>query len=765
MVRNTAWGIGTFLIVAIVSTIVLMAASGARGDDRAVIIHLIDVAGNKRIQASSIRSKISTREGDVFRPEAIREDIKSIYRLGYFDDVRVESEGFEGGMKVTFIVREKPVIVEISYDGNKALTKEKIDEKVVLKTQSFLDYRQLNDATSKIVDAYHDEGYYSAEAIPIVRQIADDKVSVVFFIREGVKATVRRIEIDGNGRISNRKIRKAMQSKTYFFLTSWMTQAGVYKEQDIQDDTQRIRELYLNNGFLQVQVSAPQVTLSKDKRSFTVRYRVVEGDPFMISSVTFKGNTVITDDDLRKAVRSKQGELFKRDVVQSDIAAVTDLYGEKGYAFANILPDIVPHAEKKTADLTFGISEQDPVKIRNIVISGNDRTRDKVIRRELRVQEQEVINTKKLRTSFQRLNNLNFFDTVEVVPRQVDSKTVDLNVRVKEKPTGAFSVGGGFSSVDGLIGILEITQGNLFGRGQLLRARGELGRRSSTYSLSFAEPYILDYPVSGSTEIFNTVRSFDSYKERRTGASLTLGKSFTDTVSGSISYTLENLKLFEVSTTAPLLVRQQEREGRFATSSVSVGVSRDTRDVFIDPRSGSRFNVTGELAGTAFGGENNFYKLGVDVSRYFPLPGESTFLIHGRAGVARGVQGTPLPVGERYYVGGINSVRGFDFGRAGPVDSFNNIVGGTRQLFFNAEYIFPLVPEARIKGVVFVDAGRAFNDGDSMAPSRLMLRYSAGGGLRWLSPMGPLRLEWGYNIHKKTGEQQSAFEFTIGSLF
>jgi outer membrane protein insertion porin family len=336
-------------------------------------------------------------------------------------------------------------------------------------------------------------------------------------------------------------------------------------------------------------------------------------------------------------------------------------------------------------------------------------------------------------------------------------------VRVKEKPTGTFSIGGGYSSVDRLVGMVQVEQGNLFGRGQLLRLKAEVGQRLQNYTLTFREPWLFDKEISGTVDIFNqNLLYFSNYKEKRVGGDLILGKAFTETVSGSVSYTLENILIYDVTTSDPL-IQQQADLGNTLTSKVGVSLARDSRDFFFDPREGSRNSVSLELAGTVLGGDNAFYRTIGDSSKYFPLFWGSVFSLHGRVGYVRGLQGKQIPLGERFFVGGINTVRGFDFGRAGPVGSTGEIFGGNKELFFNVEYLYPLVEEAKIKGLLFFDAGRGFDEGEAISLRKL--RPSAGAGLRWISPVGPLRLEWGYNLDRRDDEKPWTIEFSIGSLF
>ncbi|TAJ97810.1 MAG: outer membrane protein assembly factor BamA [Candidatus Manganitrophaceae bacterium] len=733
-------------------------------EDNEIRVKLIDLRGNRKIDTATLLSKITLKEGDLFSPEQIREDVKTLYRMGYFDRVEVETEGLEGGVAVTFVVHEKPFLVDVIYEGNEHLDKDKLKEKVPIKTDTFLDMEEINSYVDKIKKLYEGEAYYSAEITPVIQLVSEDQAVLTFLIKEGEKAYVRRVRMRGNQKFTDKELRKQIETSNYFWLTSWLSESGRYKEETLEADLDRLREFYLNHGYLQVQVAPPKVELSADKQWFDITFSIVEGDQFRIREIHYQGNELFDTEHLIGQTKSKEGEIFNRGQIRLDIMSMVDLYGERGYIFANVVPQLSPHIEDKTVDVTFQVTEDSEVKVREIHITGNDKTRDKVIRREIRVNEQELVNTKQLRRSFQRLNNLNFFENIEIIPEQVEPGWVDLNVKVKEKPTGTFSVGGGYSSVDRLIFMTEVTQGNLFGRGQLLRAKAELGGRRKTYSLTFREPHLFDSDISGTTDLFNSVRSFSSYQEKRLGGDLVLGRSFGEYVSGTVSYTLETLEIFDVQESAPDLIKRQAQKGETLTSALGFSLARDTRDFIFDPTSGSRNSISFEYAGTFLGGDNDYYKTVFDTSRFFPLWREHVLSVHGRAGYAVGINGNELPAGERFFVGGINTVRGFKFGKAGPITSTGEILGGNKELFFNVEYLIPLVPEAKIKWLFFYDIGRAFDDSEGIHFSEL--RQGIGFGIRWISPVGPLRLEMGRKLHPQAGENKEFIpEFSIGTLF
>jgi len=683
--RRRSWS-RAILILFVAWLLSLASVNRILAQDDTIKIKQIGIQGNQRIETEAIRARIKTQIGSPLVPDELREDLKAIYEMGYFADVQIETELLVDGTKVTFIVKERPFLVDVQYAGNKEITVDKLKEQVLLQTQTFVDDLQIKNNAERIRRTYEQEGYYQTRVIPVLKNVGEDRMSLVYYIKEGGKARIRELEFEGRHAVPAKTLLKSMETRKYSTLFSWLTSSGYYKKEVLNLDVERIREVYLNNGYLEIQVGAPEVEFHDSRTQVrvpfpvahgdldhsyefrevraSIRIPVVEGEQFRIRKIDVTGNKVLDTSRIISALNLSEGDLFRRNRLQEGIAAIHDLYGERGYLFANVVPQFSTRPDDQTVDLVLQSNEHRQIRIRQIRISGNNKTRDKVIRREIRLNEQEVINTKLLRRSFQRINNLNFFDSIEITPHRFGEDQVDLSVQVKEKSTGAMSIGGGYSSVDSFVGLVEITQGNLFGRGQLLRARGQVGGISSTYSLTFREPYLLDRPISGTVDIFNLQRDFSTYQERRIGGDLVLGKAFTEFVSGSLRYKLETLEIFEVSDDAPGQI--QDQEGKSSTSSIRTTLARDTRDFFFDPREGMRTSLSVEYAGTFLGGSNDFVKTILDMSRFFPLFWDTVFSLHGRLGYAAGIQSDELPIGERFFVGGINTVRGVDFGEAGP---------------------------------------------------------------------------------------------------
>jgi outer membrane protein insertion porin family len=722
------------------------------------IVTEIEIKGLKRIEKGSILTKISQKIGEPLSTDKTASDIKTIYKMGYFDDVKVEIEPFEGGIKVIYVVKEKPTIISIQFSGNKKFEDSTLKEKITLTTGAIADITLINDNAIKLRKFYEEEGYYLAKVYPILRTIKEGEISVTYQIEEGDKVKIKRINIHGNKALSEGKIKKVMKTKERG-LFSFVLGTGFYKKEEISADIERIKDLYHNNGFIKVTVAEPEIKLSDDKKSMFITINISEGEQYKVSSVNISGNKAFSVEEIKKRIKILPKTIFNKEILKKDITAITDLYSNNGYALVSVYPDLTPDENTKETTIVYRIEEGDKYFIGRIEISGNTKTRDKVIRREVRVDEGDVFDASALKRSYERINNLQFFEAVELTPKpDPDKKIVDLDIKVKEKPTGFLSIGGGYSSVDKFIAMADITQANLFGKGQYIKLRGELGGRSSFYEISFRDPYFMDKPLSFGASIYNTTRKYANFDRKSSGFEISFGKNFWEYWGASISYNYEKTTISNIETGASNIVREQE--GTRTTSSISLSFGRDSRDNIIDPLSGSKNVIYTTFAG--LGGTNAFYKINLDSGWYFPLFDVTTIHLRGRVGYATGLFGKNLPLYERYYVGGIYTVRGLNYGDAGPKDINDEPIGGTKQLILNAEYIFPIASELKLKGILFFDAGRSYGAGETFGSD---LRYTAGTGIRWISPMGPIRVEWGYNLDKRAGEPSSKVEFTFGTFF
>ncbi len=738
-----------------------VAAEMVFGQTLGLKIQSIGIEGNQRIEDSAILGRLTVQPGDHITTIIARQQIQRIYDMGFFDDVQVRTESIANGVLVIFFVKEKPFTVDIVFDGNEELSDDKLKEVVTLRSQVFLDKKEVKASAEKIREEYQIEGYHHAKVIPIVQALDDTRNRITFFIQEGTRARIRTIVFDGMTVVSKSDLLGVMANREWVPVISLLTDAGILRREELANDVERIKEFYSNKGYLDVQVGIPRIDLSEDKESFIVTFRIIEGQPYTIGSVTFTGNTIFETEELELESFLRSTDVFQRSSVRQEVTRITDKYGEKGYSFAEVTPSLVPNPQTLTTQITFNITEGHLIRVREIHISGNDKTRDNVIRREIRVDEQEAINSVAIKRSFQRLNNLNFFETVEILPTQVEEDKVDLEVKVKEKPTGSFSIGGGFSTLDQFTMIANISEGNLFGKGYLARVRGQLGIRRTLGVLTFRNPALYDGPTSFQVDGFSTDTDFLTYEEERIGGTIQFGQAFSEFIAGSFTLVAEAITITNPSSDAPTFIISQV--GDQSTTGFRASLFRDTRDNFQSPRRGSRTGIRLGFGSEAFGGSNNFFRVSLDGLKYVPFPiWDMRMSLRGRFGIVEGYGGDPVPLTELYFVGGINSVRGFKFGRAGPVTSSGTLEGGNKQVILNVDMIFPILEGAKLDGVVFFDYGKGFAEVEDLS---LDLRPATGLEVRWVSPFGPLRAAWGINLDAKPNEQKTVFEFSVGNVF
>jgi outer membrane protein insertion porin family len=737
----------------------------AYGQERA-LIKQIDVKGSRKIDEATIRFKLKTKVGEPFFLEKTREDVKALYRLGFFDDVAVDAEVFEGGLKVTFILTEKPTIREVKIRGNKQIATDKIKEKLALTEGGVFNPQAVTSNAEKVRLLYEEEGYYQAKVIPQVDKVAEGDVSVVFQIDEGGKFEISTIRILGAKELNEQDIKEHIATRELFLFFFY----GTLKREELQRDLDRIKAFYLDNGYLDIKVEEPKIRVIEAKRKLEIDIRVEEGAQYRVGEVKVTGNTVFATDEVLKPVQIAKRGVFSREVLQRDILTLTDRYSERGYLFADIAPVINTDRASHIVDVGLEVSEGKQVFVERIEVSGNTKTRDKVIRREIALIEGDLYNSRLLARSRQNLNNLGYFEDVKVDTRRGTAEDrVDIDVTLKEKPTGSFSIGAGFSSIDGVLGAGSISQNNFLGLGQRLSLSGQLGSNANRFVLRFQDPHILDTDTSLDVSLYSQrllFQSFTGFDQDSKGGSLTLGRRLYKELFGSISYRYEQVRIFNLT---DALIQEQNnnpnaliKEGTTTTAGPGFGLSMDLRDNRRDPTRGFVGTLTYQLSGTVFGGENEFNKFSLDLGYYHPLFWKFIGHIRGNLIVVEPFGGKEIPVQERVFLGGTNTVRGFRTFTLSPVDAAGNRIGGNKAIFFNNEMIFPIYEPLSVKGLFFVDVGNVFKEDQSFS---LALRPTAGAGLRVATPFGLVRVEWGFNLDKQPGERSNAVHLTVGSVF
>ena len=756
----------------------LVLVAPAHCDDREKIAAIV-IKGNRRIETAAITNALKTKAGDFLYPDKVDADVREIYKLGQFQDVRAESEKGDNGLVLVFTVVEKPIVRDVKFEGNKELSLDKLREAVEIKSNTVFSAKDLAKSIKKVKKLYADEGYYLAEVDGVAEKRTAAELRIVFRIVEGKKIRIKEIRFEGNLAFSAKKLRSVMETSEDWFL-SWLTGAGIYKEEVLKNDTSLIADLYFNNGYVNVKVGEPKVAIMKNREGLVVDIGITEGDQFRTGTLDFKGDMLESQEQLARKLTMKTGDVFSRAAVRNEVIALTDLYADKGYAFANVNPLTKINNDSKTVNLTFEMEKGDKVTIDRISVNGNAKTRDKVVRRELKLAEGDLYSSTAIRKSRQNLMNLGFFEEANISSAKGSANDkLNLNVEVKEKPTGTFSVGGGYSSLDGLVGQGSVQQANFLGLGLKANAAATIGGKSQNYNVGVTDPYFMDSRWTLGFDVYRSERDYIDYTRRATGGDIKAGYPLSDTVNTFWVYKYEDLKIFNES----LALKESIQKGQVlapasssTTSSITGSINRNSTDYRLDPTTGMINSLSAEFAG--IGGTNRFARYIGNTTLFFPAFWNTVISLRGEMGYIQSI-GKEIPIDEKFYLGGINSLRGYasrtvsPFQRSAPVPSdltghasapVNLFLGGEAEAFFNAEYHFPLLKEAGLKGLVFFDVGNSYA---SLSDMFSAWQASYGFGVRWFSPMGPLRLEYGIPVNPRPGVDKSGgrFEFSIGNFF
>lgn len=718
----------------------------------------ITILGNEKVAEDVIKGQIKSRESEPLSTQQLRKDLRSIYEMGFFTDVIVDVKDAEGGKEVIFIVVEKPSIRNIGISGNAKIEASKIREKIDIAPGAILKMEQLKQTADSIKELYSSKAYYRAKIEHRINYLDGNQVDVEFIIEEGEKGYIKKIRFHGNKHIGARKLRKYMRTKKKGWFW-WITKRGIWDDEMLDADLQNLQALYFDDGYIQVKIDKPEITISKDGKSIYIDITIHEGEQFKIGEIDFKGDILTTRKKLQEQLDLKTGEVYSASVLQKDIRKITDLYADEGYAYVDITPLTSKDSEKRIIHLTFDIRKREKVYFEQINISGNAKTRDKVIRREVKVGEGELYSSTALKRGRQKLKTTGYFKEVDfTTSKGTGTDKINLDIKVEEAPTGSISFGAGFSSLEGVIGTAKVSEKNLFGYGYNASLSAAVGGETQQFNFGFTDPWLLGMPLAAGLNIYyDELEYFDTYDSQVAGAKIEFAKYLTDYISVSLAGKAERVDIFNITEDASTYVKEQE--GVSDTISVTLGFTRDTRNDYYAPSKGSRHGFTMENAGGILGGDNTFYRFGGDTSWYFPLPLKTVLHLRGRAGIVQGYDGKEVPIYERFYVGGINTIRGFEYGEAGPEDEAGEVIGAEKMVVFNSEFIFPLSTEIGLRGAVFYDGGlgwdKKFDD----------WRHSVGFGIRWLSPIGPIRIDWGYNLDPQDDEKSSVWDFTFGAQF
>ena len=734
------------------------------------VVKKIVVIGCETIPEKTVRYYISLKEGEPFSREKVAKDIKTLYKLGYFENISVDVKDYKGGLLVRYFVKERPVITDVVFKGNRRISSKKLKEELGLRTEEGeekklmkpLSYKYLDEMKEKIASLYEKKGYPGTVVKYTIDRISPTRAVVTFIISEGKKADVCRIVIKGNRKVKSKEIKKVLETKEK---SIWRFRfAAPLSSEKLKKDVVNIRNLYYSKGYLDVEVGEPEV--NEVKGCYQVTYVIrKEGKKYRFGRVDFKGNNLFTERELRKlSKRVRKGKRYNQDLVNELADRIEKKYMELGFIFTRVDPKISINRKEHVADVTFNIFEGERAYVRNINIKGNVATRDRTIRRELDLYETGIFNTVRLERSVRRLFNTGYFENVNVKPKITGNK-VDVDVDVAERLTGMFSIGAGYSSVSKLVGMVSVSKGNLFGTGDSGSASVQLGSRVAYLDLNYAHRWWLNKPQTLNLSIYNHRNEYFTYTSHKVGFSVGVNRRIWEDWSVGIGYSFERNRITDIEEDAPSIVKDEE--GTENIGLVFGSITRDLRDNRFLPHKGSYASLRVRLAGSEFAGDENFYSIVADYSYYYnlnnlPVDINLPFVasVHTRLGYADALGGTKrVPIDYRFYVGGDSSVRGFKWGEAGPKDSHGDPEGANREFIMNLEFGYDVMKMLRV--IAFLDVGAGWWDTVNLGD----LREGAGIGIRVMTPMGPIRFDWGFKLDRKSGEKPSEWHFGMGSYF
>jgi outer membrane protein insertion porin family len=732
----------------------------------------IRVEGIQRTEAGTVFSYLPVKVGDTMTDEKAAAAIKALFATGFFKDVRLE---IDNGVLVV-LLDERPAISAIDFVGLKAFDKEQLRKglrEVGLAESRIFDRALVERAEQELKRQYLSQGHYAVQITTTVTPLERNRVGINFNVEEGDIAKIKQINIIGANAFKESELLGLLVLQTPGWF-SWYTKNDQYSKQKLSGDLETLRSYYLDRGYLEFNIESTQVSISRDKQDIYITINVTEGDKYTVSSVKLAGELLLPEEELTKLVKIKPGDISSREKLTETTKAIGDRLGNEGYAFANV--NAAPEVDKDKHQVAFTIFV-DPgrrVYVRRINVTGNTRTRDEVVRREMRQMESSWYDGDKINKSRSRVDRLGYFDDVTVETPAVAGTTdqVDVNINVKEKPTGSLMVGAGFSSSEKLVLSGSIQQQNLFGSGNFVGIGINSSKSNKVYSLSYTNPYYTVDGISRGFDIYH--RNYDTtslsalatYGARSTGAGVRYGLPITeeDTVNFGLAFDSTTLK---VGTSSPQRFQDYVRDFGASNRSIlgTIGWAKDTIDSRIYPTKGHIHRLSGEFA--LPGGTLHYYKTNYQQQRYFSLTRQYTLALNGELGYANGLGGHPLPFFKNFYGGGIGSVRGYESNSLGPIDAATSErLGGNRRMVGSAEFLFPMPGMGQDKSMrlgAFIDAGQVWGVGEKMRLGDL--RYSFGISAAWSSPVGPLKFSFGQPINKKSDDKLQRLQFQMGTVF
>lgn len=728
----------------------------------------IKVEGNKRIQKEAILNKLDLKQGGPFHKSKLSEAIRDLYSMGYFEDVQIRAdETPKGEVNLSITLKERPSIKNIEIEGNKVFTTDQILDQLTTKSFSVVSLEKIRDDIAKMKKMYEKEGYYEPQIAYEIKELSPTEAKLVFKINEGNKSYLTTIDLEGSKSLPQSDLKKIMniKEKSWFW---FLDESGSFTREKLDENRMRLMLYYLDHGFINVQVGAPQMDIHD--KTVKVVYPIREGERFQVRKVKVEGDLIVPEEKLLAVLHLKPKTWFSRTLVGEDIKALAKIYNNQGYAYADIEPKQTVNEKYGFVDFTYRIHKGERVTVEKVDIAGNERTRDKVIRRALAIHEGDLYNADKFESTKSTLEGMDFFEAVRL--KTAPGSRPDLmnvTVEVMEKKTGSLAAGLGYSSQDGAMGNINLKERNLLGLGIVVNAKTNISGRRTTYEGSIAYPWMFDIPLTGSLGGYKTIGKENQYTRESDGFGLNFGFPVYGLWSMSAGIARDSSKLsgFEPAFARSVVeyYRQYNTKAQkfmnTSENSINVTLGRDTRNSSVIPTAGSKVSVGSRFSG--FGGDVAFSSFTGEAMYYHLLFWKAVLKLRLNSTLLTEAGTEPIPFDRRVVLGGIQSIRGYRPGEIGPKDRYGSVIGGDRSLYTNVECLFPILESLKLNGVVFFDAGNAWNV--SASPFLSEVKAGFGTGVRWMSPMGPIRLEYGWKVNPQKGEETGAFAFGMGQLF
>lgn len=751
---------------------------GGKPQELGLIVRSIEIkfAGPRVTEDSVVLANMRTKVGEVFTQTQSEDDVRALYATGKFSNVQISDERVADGVKIIVVVQGKTMLKEVVFDGNGHFKSDRLKRECKhLKPGEVLSERQVAEDANALVEFYQKSGYPN---VKVSFEVSPDELTgqsvVKYSVDEGERMKIGRVDFEGNKAFTAKVLRRKTETRNHNWI-SWLTKKGFLKETVIDEDKQKLVDFYRSEGYIDSEIKDVKYDYP-EKGEVVVTFFIYEGNQYKVGKLTVDGNQLFTTAEIDKKLAMKQGDLFTPGGLQKDIKAIQDMYGARGYIDANVKPTRIPNVTTGTMDVALDIREGDLTYVDLIEIKGNVKTKDKVIRRELAVAPGEIYNSVKVDASKQRLENLGYFSRVTTTAEDTDvPNRKNLVIAVEEQRTGSISFGAGFSSVDSILGFVEVTQGNFdiakppyfTGAGQKARVRAQFGARRQDYLISFTEPWFLNQRLAVGFDLFYNEASYFSaiYSQRTYGFDLKAGKALGEFNKVDLTYKFEQIELFDFATGASPVILQEK--GTRSKSAVDLALTRDTRDNLTLPTKGYKAELWSEVAGgPALGGQTDIYKLGASGQAYFLMPWWDMNILsfNGSTGIVeQWSDGTRVPIFDRYFLGGPGSIRGFKFRDVGPKDTAGGEpIGGKTMAWLQSEYSVPVIERVRFAG--WVDTGQVWAKAYDWSSSPVV---GAGLGLRLNLPIGPINLDYGWPVVKDGNITSSdgQFSFNVGTKF